>query len=75
MKMYVECCKSKDKDNCYQVLSIDLGYRKVKLFEIGKDVISEICDCKISDIFKMKEGEQVQIAELIPKTNAFNKDK
>ena len=69
--MYVECLKSKDKDTCYQVLSIDLGYRKVKLFEIGKDVISEICDCKISDIFKLKEGEVILIGELVPKINAF----
>lgn len=68
MKMYVECCKSKDKDSTYQVLKIDLGYRVATLFEVPKDVISEMLDIKISDIYKMKVGEQLILGDIIVKS-------
>ena len=67
MKMYVECCKSKDKDSTYQVLMIDVGYRKMKLFELGKDIIAELADVKISELYSMKEGETITIGEIIRK--------
>lgn len=68
MKMYVECCKSKDKDSTYQVLKIDLGYRVATLFEVPKDVISEMLDIKISDIYKMQIGQQLILGDIIVKS-------
>lgn len=67
IKVYVECCKSKDKDNTYQVMTLDLGYRVAKLFEVPKEVVSEIADIKISTIYKMKDGDKLLIGELITK--------
>lgn len=73
MKMFVECCKSKDKDSTYQVLTVDLGYRVCKLFEVPKDVISEIADIKISEIYKMQAGDKMLIGELIVKPQPTTK--
>lgn len=67
MKMYVECCKAKDKDSVYQVLMIDVGYRKMKLFELGKDIIAELADVKISELYGMKPGDEIVIGEIIRK--------
>lgn len=69
MKLYVECCKSKDKDSTYQVLKIDFGYRTATLFEVPKDVVTELADCKVSDIYKMNPGDTIIIGELIRKPN------
>lgn len=67
MKMFVECCKSKDKESTYQVLKIDFGYRVATLFEVPKDVITEMLDCKVSDIYKMTVGDTLTVGEIIPK--------
>lgn len=70
MKMYVECCKSKDKDTTYQVLKLDLGYRTATLFEMPKEVVSEIADIKISDIYKLQPGERLVIGDIVRNTKA-----
>lgn len=75
MKMYVECCKSKDKDSTYQVLKVDLGYRTATLFEVPKDIISEMIDCKMSDIYKMQVGDTIVVGEIIAKTFNSSKEK
>lgn len=67
MKMYVECCKSKEKDSTYQVLKVDLGYRTAILFDVPKDVVSEMLDIKISEIYNMKVGEILVLGDLILK--------
>lgn len=70
MKMYVECCKSKDKDTTYQVLKLDLGYRTATLFEMPKEVVSEIADIKISDIYKLQPGERLVIGDIVRNAKA-----
>lgn len=65
MKMYVECCMSKDKGSTYQVLKIDLGYRVATLFEVPKNVIAEMLDIKVSDIYNMQVGQQLILGDFI----------
>ena len=63
MKFYVECCKSKDKDTVYHALKCDLGYR-VALLSMEKDVICEMADMKMSELYKMKEGQTITIGQI-----------
>lgn len=65
--VFIECCNSKDKDGTYQVMTLDLGYREAKLFQIPKEVVSEIADIKVSSIYNMKAGTKFKIGELVTK--------
>lgn len=63
MKFYVECCKSKDKDTVYHALKCDLGYRVV-LLSMEKDVICEMADIRMSELYKMKAGQTITIGQI-----------
>lgn len=71
MKLFVECCKSKEKDSLYQVLKIDFGYRTAQLFEVKKDVVAELADVKISDLYNMRAGDCIEIGTIIRKPNSL----
>lgn len=63
MKFYVECCKSKDKDTFYHALKCDLGYRVV-LLSMEKDIICEMADIRMSELYKMKAGQIITIGQI-----------
>lgn len=60
MKFYIECCKSKDKDTLYHALKVDFGYR-VGIVTMEKDIMCELADIKMSDLYKMKAGDKVNV--------------
>lgn len=57
-KMYVECCKSREKGTLYYVLKVDFGYRIANL-TMETDVISEFAEVPIASIYALKEGEKL----------------
>lgn len=57
MKLYVECCKSKDKETTYHALKCDLGYRTI-ILSMEKDICAEMANVTIADLYKMKADEK-----------------
>lgn len=68
MVMYVECCKSKDKDSTYQVLKVDFGYRVATLFSVDKDLLCELCDVSPKTIYNMNVGDKLIIGRIVNDT-------
>ena len=66
MKLYVECCKSKDKDSTYHALKCDFGYR-VAMLSMEKDVICECADVTMKSLYNMKAGDIIEVGEVIRK--------
>ena len=52
MKLYVECCKSKDKDTLYHTLKCNFGYR-VGIISMEKDIISEMANVTMATLYAM----------------------
>ena len=59
MKFFIECCKSKEKDTTYHALKVDFGYR-VGVLTMDKNIMAEIADVKISDLFSMQVGDKIE---------------
>lgn len=66
MKLYVECCKSKDKDTLYHTLKVDFGYR-VSILTMEKSDICEIADITMKALYNMKAGEIIDVGQIITK--------
>ena len=64
MNLYVECCKSKDKDTLYHVLKCDFGYR-VAVISMEKDIICEMANIRMSDLYKLKAGDIVKVGQVV----------
>lgn len=60
MKFFIECMKSKEKGTLYHVLKCDVGYTVVNV-SMEKDVMATIADCKLSDIYNLKEGDKIPV--------------
>lgn len=57
-KMYVECCKSREKGTLYYVLKVDFGYRIANV-TMETDLIAEFAEVPIASIYLLKEGEKL----------------
>lgn len=64
MKVFIKCCKSKEKGTLYHTLNVDFGYR-VGVLTMDKDVICEMADIKYSQLYGMKAEETMQLGDLL----------
>lgn len=64
MKLYVQCCKSKKTGNLYRAMFCDFGYRKA-LITMDTTTICDFLDCAPSLLSDMKEGEVLQIGDIV----------
>lgn len=63
MKMFVKCCKSKEKGTLYHTLNVDFGYR-IGVLTMDKDIICEMADLRYSELYAMKADEVKQLGNL-----------
>lgn len=68
MKMFIKCCKSKEKGTLYHTLNVDFGYR-VGVLTMDKDVICELADLKYSQLYGMKADQVIELGEFSIKPN------
>lgn len=66
MKLYVECCKSKDKDTLYHTLKCDFGYR-VGIISMEKDIISEMANVTMATLYAMQAGDIIDVGHVVTK--------
>lgn len=66
MKLYVQCCKSKDKDTLYYTLKCDFGYR-VGILTMEKSDICEIADITLATLYNMKADEIIEVGQILKK--------
>lgn len=63
-KMYVECCKSREKGTLYYVLKVDFGYRIANV-TMETDLIAEFAELPISAIYSLQCGDKLVLGEFV----------
>ena len=62
MELYIECCKSKDKDSVYYALKVKLPFRDTpSILTMEKDVMYEVADISPSKLYSMKAGDKLKV--------------
>lgn len=62
MELYIECCKSKDKDSLYYALKVKLPFRSTPaVLTMEKDIMYEIANIAPSQLYSMKAGDKIKV--------------
>ena len=67
MELYIECCKSKDKDSVYHALKVKLPFRsQASILTMEKETIYEIANITPSTLYAMKAGDIMKVGIISP---------
>ncbi|MBR0190299.1 MAG: hypothetical protein IJQ23_07965 [Clostridia bacterium] len=67
MELYIECCKSKDKESVYHALKVKLPFRsQASILTMEKETIYEIANITPSTLYAMKAGDILKVGIISP---------